>query len=212
MIKIATIDDDSSYLKLIAAMLKLEPAYQLLLQAPSVEHFWKSLPERAMLDIIFIDIELPGMSGISALPQFRKRFPQADLIMLTRFEAPDLLIKSITRGADGYLLKGFPMHEFTSYLRILKNGGSLISPKMAKYLIQHISPYNRSKAQVNLTEKEVMVLELFSAGKSYKDVANMLEITVDGVRYHVRQIYAKLGVDKKIDAIRSYQGISELQL
>lgn len=203
MIRIAFIEDDALYLQSLRAAIHLQPEMVFALGAGSVASFWEELPKRATIDIIFIDIDLPGESGLDALPKLRRRFPKSELVMLTHYEGRDQLFQSFTNGATGYLLKDFPITQLPYHIHTLKNGGALISPQMARWLVEYFTPPKSSRWE--LTSKEVQLLRLFSAGKSYEESASVLGITLDGVKYRVKKIYSRLNVDNKIDAIRFLQ-------
>lgn len=200
MIRIAFIEDDALYLQSLRAAIHLQPEMVFALGAGSVASFWGELPKRATIDIIFIDIDLPGESGLDALPRLRRRFPKAELVMLTHYEGRDQLLQSFTNGATGYLLKNFPIMQFPTHIHTLVKGGALISPQMARWVVKYFNPPKSTRWE--LTGKEVQLLRLFSEGKSYQEAAQILGITVDGVKYRVKKIYSKLSVDNKIDAIR----------
>jgi DNA-binding NarL/FixJ family response regulator len=115
-----------------------------------------------------------------------------------------LLFQALSGGATGYLLKDFPVLKITTYIQSLIQGQALISPKMARHLINYFRPVQVSENS-KLTSKETQMLLLFGDGKSYKETAEILDMTVDGVKYYVKRIYSKLGVSNKIDAIRLVQ-------
>jgi DNA-binding NarL/FixJ family response regulator len=201
MIRIAFIEDDHYYLQSLRTAIHLQPEMVCAITAGSIDDFWKEFPDRATLDIIFIDIDLPGQSGIEALPALRRRFPDTELVMLTQHEDRDRLLQSFTNGATGYLLKDFPLVQLPSHIHTLAKGGALISPQMARYVVEYFRPSQNAGSK--LTSKEIQLLRLFSEGRSYEESAQLLGLTVDGVKYRVKQIYAKLNVNNKIDAIRA---------
>ena len=204
MVRIGFIEDDMMYLKSLRETIHLIPNMLCTLAVNSVEEFWEKLPRYAELNIIFIDIDLPGQSGIDALPKIKKQFPRAELIMLTNYEDRDTLLKSFTLGASGYLLKDFHINAFPSLIYTLLNGGALISARMARWVIEYFQPSGTS--EVVLTDKELQLLKLFSVGNSYEESADILGISVNGVKYRVKKIYTKLNVDNKIDALRAVKG------
>lgn len=203
MIKIALIEDDAAYLYSLRHRIQLQPDIRCLITASSVKSFWETLPRLASIDIVFIDIDMPEMSGIEALPGLRKRFPEAKLVMLTQCEDRQALFQAFTNGADGYLLKDFPIREFPGLIEVIRDGGALISPKMARWLIGYFQP--DPKPESPLTPREEQLLQLFADGHSYEETAAMMGITVNGVKYHVKKVYTKLNVDNRIDAIKKMQ-------
>jgi DNA-binding NarL/FixJ family response regulator len=204
MLNVAFIEADMAFLQKLQETIQLQPGLRCLFTANSAESFFENFPKRGTLDILFSDIQLPGKSGIEALPALRKRFPTAEIIMLTRQEDPVLLFQALSGGATGYLLKDFPVLKITTYIQSLIQGQALISPKMARHLINYFRPVQVSENS-KLTSKETQMLLLFGDGKSYKETAEILDMTVDGVKYYVKRIYSKLGVNNKIDAIRLVQ-------
>lgn len=204
MTNIAFIEDSSLYLKTLVESIQMQPDLNCLLAAHSVEEFYEKLPLRARLNIIFVDINLPGQSGIDALPGLHSRFPQAELIVLTQQEEPSLLFKAIVAGATGYLIKNFSLMQFPNLIQDLLKGGALISPKMARYLVDYFNPAAQSPADKPLlSAKEMSILTLFSDGHSYQETASLLDISVDGIKYFAKKIYRKLGVNTKIEAINA---------
>ncbi|MEL7124211.1 MAG: response regulator transcription factor [Bacteroidota bacterium] len=205
MKKIAFIEDNATYLRSLQEAVHLNPNVVCLIAERSMEAFMKKVPKRATIDLLFVDIALPGISGIEALPKLRKRFPNAQITMLTQNEDPKLLMKSLSSGANGYLLKDFKLSQLSGHIKTISEGGAIISPKMALYLVKHFQPKSINSKKINLGKKEIQLLKLFANGLSYEEASEVLNISVNGVKYYVKKIYNKLGVDNKIDAIRIYQ-------
>jgi DNA-binding NarL/FixJ family response regulator len=200
MVKVAFIEDDILTLNNLSEALRLQPDINCSLAVVSVEAFWENLPNKLELDLIFVDIQLPGLSGIEVIPALRRRFPKADIVMLTHMEEEDKMLTAFHAGASGYLVKGFSYFQLPDFIQTIRGGGALISPKMAKKLVQYHNP--ASVPTTDLNAKEMQILKIFASGDSYEDAAALLNISVDGVRYHVKNIYKKLQVNNKIDAIR----------
>lgn len=207
MVKFCIIEDDPVFLEAIQHALHFTPEYQCLVAADSMEAFWEALPERANVDILLLDIDLPGMSGIEALPKLCKRFPTTEIIMLTRIEDADTIIKALTLGATGYLLKGFPILNIREILMTVQKGGAAITPKIAKHIVQYLNPVSKTVGDIHLSDKENQILKFLSHGNDYHEASKLMNISVDGVRYHIKNIFLKLNVDNKSDALRIYQGL-----
>jgi DNA-binding NarL/FixJ family response regulator len=139
-------------------VLKLQPAIVCSVAAESVESFWELLPDRVVLDVIFVDIQLPGLSGLEVLPNLKKRFPDAEIVMFTQFEEEEHLLKALHAGASGYLLKGFPILQLPEMIQSIALGGALISPKMAKKLITYHNPTSSPTSDL-LSPKELQILK-----------------------------------------------------
>lgn len=205
MIKVAFVEDDPSFLQSAVAAIHMQPDLHCLFTANSVEAFWAVLPPKATIDVLFLDIDLPGQSGVASLPAFRRRFPEAELVMLTNMEDADLLLQALHNGAGGYLTKNFPIFQLPQHIRTICDGGAMISPLMARKLVRHFHPTTQPGATDVLNTKEKQILQLFSQGHTYEETAALIGLSIDGVRYHVRNIYKKLNVDSKIDALKVFQ-------
>jgi len=203
MTKIAFVEDDKIYLKNLQRSVQLQHDIHVIIAASSIEDFFDQLSSRTKLDIIFLDIDLPGKSGIDALTSIRQRLKKSEIIMLTEFEDEILLMQALTNGATGYLVKNFPIIQFPEFIRTLLNGGALISPHMARKLIAYFSPTTQSTDV--LSDREIQVLRLISDGNTYAEVSEMLNISTNGVKFHVKNIYKKLEVSNKIEAIKIFK-------
>lgn len=207
MIKVGFIEDDSLLVRIIEEVLHFQPEIVLLFSAKSVEDFWTLLKPRATLDVLFVDITLPGQSGLEAIPQIRQRLPNTEIIMLTHLKNEDLLFQALQSGASGYLNKDFSLTQLPQFIQMAMNGEALISPHMARKLIQYFNPPKTASETDFLSLKERQLLHLFSDGLSYDETAQVMDISTNGVRYHVRNIYKKLNVDNKVDAVRVFKSI-----
>ncbi|MEM8524895.1 MAG: response regulator transcription factor [Bacteroidota bacterium] len=203
MLKVAFVEDNVSYRKSLQESLRLQPNIQVLLAVGSVEAFFESIHDRTRLDLIFLDIDLPGKSGLEGLPAIKKRFAKSEIVMLTGLEEEKTLLKAFHNGATGYLLKNFAALQLPKFIKVLQEGGALISPAMARNLITQFQP--RNKDFDLLTPRELKILQLISDGYAYDEVAYFLNISTHGVKYHIKNIYRKLGVSKKVEAINIYK-------
>lgn len=149
--------------------------------------------------VILLDIGLPGMSGLEALPVLLERNPNANIIMLTVFEEDKNLFAALKAGAKGYLLKGDCFFHLENAIEQVMMGGMLFSPKMAQKILKHFSfkPFSKIK----LTSKEKEVLVLLSDGLLKKEIADSLDIKYTTVDSHIKNIYRKLQVRSNVQAI-----------
>lgn len=207
MVNIALIEDDLTFRSELEKIILFQPNWKCIISAGSTEDFKDALLPRIKIDILFMDIDLPGESGIEFLPYIVARLPTTEIIMLTRLENPDLLIKSLSRGAKGYLLKKFSSFQIVEHIKVVLDGGALISPIMARHLIAYVNPPKREKADMfQLSSKEAKVLQLLSEGNTYEETAEIVGITINGVRFHVKNIYLKLNVNNREDAAKLWKG------
>jgi DNA-binding NarL/FixJ family response regulator len=149
-----------------------------------------------------MDIELPGMNGIEAVKLLREKHPDLKILMQTIFEDNDRVFQSIYAGASGYILKNTSPARFLEFIRETYEGGAPMSPsiatKLLKMVAQQGSPRDNS---FNLSEREKEVLSCLVKGMSYKLIADACHISIDTVRGHIRNIYEKLHVHSKGEAV-----------
>lgn len=160
-----------------------------------------TLPQN--LDILFLDILMPGMLGHEGLSKLKSILPDTTIIMLSMVEDEEILLKCLCSGAGGYLLKDTTFAEIENYISFTQNGGSALSPKMARFIINYFGPKPRPIDAV-LTEKNLQVLHLLAEGWAHKTIADRLSLSLDGVRYHIKEIYRALGVQSVAQAVRKY--------
>lgn len=165
--------------------------------------------ERSPVDLVLIDIGLPGMSGIEAIIQLKKTIPQTEFCMFTVFEDDEKIFNSLKAGAKGYVLKNDDPETIVSSLRDLGRGGSPMNPIIARKVIDSFSRIKSKDISINddlpLTPREMEILGLLSKGLLYKEVSNALGITIGTVKQHIHKIYDKLQVNNKTEAINLYR-------
>ena len=154
-------------------------------------------------DVLLLDIHLPGMLGSDGVRVLREKFPAMQVLMLTVYDEEEKIFESICNGACGYLLKKTPPAKLLEALSDAYNGGSPMSPEVARkvvQLFQKIGP--PEKAGHALTPSEVRLLGLLAGGYSYQGAADRLSLSINTIRDHVRSIYEKLHVHSKAEAVR----------
>lgn len=151
-----------------------------------------------MPDVILLDIELPGISGVDAIPKLKKLTPSAYIIMLTVYEQDMMIFRALANGASGYLTKDTPHTKILSSIKDVLTGGGPMSSNIARMVIQS---FQRSEDSP-LTPRETEVLEQIATGKSRKRIADELFIDLETVKSHIKNIYSKLNVHSKADAIK----------
>lgn len=201
---IALIEDNEAIICQFSDFFSKTNDIEVISLATSIEEFEEKYIAGCNLNLLFLDIDLPGLSGLEALPKLKNAFPDTDIIMFTVHEDDDSLIKAFCGGATGYLLKSTPIQELHQYIHIIQKGGSAISAKMAQKLIQHLQIYSHQKPLTILNEKEYQVLELLAEGWSYKLIADKTGLSTDGVRFYIKRIYRALNVNSKGEALRIY--------
>ena len=204
-IRIAIFDDNKNIRESIGMLLSTENSFEVV---GSFSHVLDCLEDITTCkpDVILMDIEMPGMSGIEAVKTIRKEFPQIQILMQTVFEDDDRVFDSICSGASGYILKNFLNTKLIDAIKELQYGGSPMSPSIARKVfnkMQQIPQFVKPEEAPNydLTPREKEVLSCIVEGLAYKMIADKLKISYETVRSHVKKIYEKLHVASLTEAV-----------
>ena len=153
-------------------------------------------------DIVVMDIDMPIQNGLQGLREIRAAGLETIVIMLTVFDDNDRVFQAVCGGASGYLLKSTAPEKILDGIREAVNGGAPMTPSVAKQVLKLFSaPFQKSEDLQKLTPKEHEVLSFLVRGYSYKMIASDLQISIETIRYHVKNIYAKLHVNSKSEAV-----------
>ncbi len=149
-------------------------------------------------DIVLMDIDLPGMNGIEGTSIIKSLLPKTEIIIITVFENSERVFGAMNAGASGYLTKNNGYKELIDALDEVVRGGAPMSAKIARMVVKSFA-----KETINnpLSKQESKVLLQLAEGKSYKSISNLLDVTLDTVKFHIKNIYIKLQVNNKEDAI-----------
>ncbi len=161
-------------------------------------------------DVVLVDINLPHSSGIFAIKTLKQLLPNVELCIFSRHEDSQNIYESLKVGATGYILKETSLDEIFASLKILHLGGTQISPTLARKLIEQFRSkpqQNTDTKMKNLTSREMELLQLLNTGLYYKEIAKLLEISLSTVKQHFHNIYNKLGVKNKVEAINIFRSI-----
>jgi len=152
-------------------------------------------------DVILLDIDLPGRSGIDAIPLFKKELPSVRIVMMTVFDDDDSIFRAILAGADGYLLKRTPPARILTALDDAASGGTPMTPAVARRIIEHFKANTPPKAEYDLTAREKEILSALVHGHDNREIADRLFISYETVRNHLKHIYEKLHVNSRTQAV-----------
>jgi DNA-binding NarL/FixJ family response regulator len=152
-------------------------------------------------DVILLDVELPGVSGIEGIARLRELAPQAAIIILTVFEDDDKIFRAICAGASGYLLKTAGTEDIAAAIRSAATGGSPINPRIARRVLEMFSKANVPQKDYGLTPRELDILKLLVDGSTIKDAAAQLGIGYYTADEYIRSVYVKLQVRSRGSAI-----------
>lgn len=207
MIKIALVDDNSFLIKAAQEKLSFFDVFSLKFTAINGIDLIEKLEKNHNVDLVLMDIEMPKMNGIEATYLVKQKYPQIKIIMLTVFDNDENIFNAIKAGADGYLLKEVNPKDLHQGIIETMNGGATMTPSIAmKTLKLFRNPFafdNISDQQeYNLTPREIEVLEQLSKGLKYNAIADNLFLSAGTVRKHVENIYTKLQVHNKLEAIQ----------
>jgi DNA-binding NarL/FixJ family response regulator len=152
-------------------------------------------------DVVLLDLEMPGMDGVTVIRQLRALGSPASVIVFTAFDEDERILAAVEAGAQGYLLKGAPRAELFEAIRVVHGGGSLLQPVVASKLLRHIRAESAAPPESGLTAREREVLTLVARGLQNKEIARELEISERTVKYHVSSIMGKLGAGNRTEAV-----------
>lgn len=207
MIKIAIVDDNSFLIKATQEKLSFFDDFDIKFTAFDGVNLIEKLEKNHNLDLILMDIEMPNKNGIEATNFVKTNYPQIKIIMLTVFDNDENIFNAIKAGADGYLLKEVNPKDLQQGILDTINGGATMTPSIAMKTLKLFREPIRfdefeTKEEINLTTREVEVLEQLSKGLKYESIAENLFLSKGTVRKHVENIYAKLQVHNKLEAIQ----------
>lgn len=207
MIKIAIVDDNTFLQKAIEDKLIFFNEIEIKFKANHGQDLLEKLDKNHNIDLILMDIEMPKMNGIEATEVVKNKYPQIKIIMLTVFDNDENIFKSIKAGADGYLLKEVNPEELHNAILETLNGGAIMTPSIALKTLKlfrnpELFEDIPNQEEYNLTTREIEVLEQLSKGLKYNSIAENLFLSVGTIRKHVENIYNKLQVHNKLEAIQ----------
>jgi DNA-binding NarL/FixJ family response regulator len=197
-IKVTIIEDDETIREGYGFLIGNTDGYKVVGTYASCEEALKKIAHEDP-DVLLLDVELPGISGIEALPKLKKVLPDTHILILTVYEDELLIFRALGNGAEGYLTKNTPPEKIVAAIHEVMDGGGPMSANIARMVI---SSFKRNDS-TPLTRRETEILEQISTGKSRKRIADELYIDLETVKSHIKNIYHKLDVHSKADAIKA---------
>lgn len=205
-VRIAIVDDNVFLQKAIAEKLSFFDDLILKFTAINGKDLLTKLEANKSIDLILMDIEMPECNGIEATKMVKSKYPQLKIIMLTVFDNDENIFNAIKAGADGYLLKEVNPNDLHQGIIETLNGGAAMNPSIAlktlKLLRNPVEFAQIEQEEIKLSTREIEVLEQLSKGLSYNIIANNLILSPSTVRKHIENIYTKLQVHNKLEAIQ----------
>lgn len=199
---IGIVEDNKKIRDLIQRYLDMQEEMQCPVAVDTVEEMLEFLEDHQKPDVILMDIQLPGMSGIKGMEVIKSKYPEIEIIMLTVYHDSHKIFDSLKAGASGYLLKHTSLPEIKKSIENLMKGGAPMSPQIARKVISHFNEETPKKNEDSmLTNREQDIVNGLVDGLSYKMIADRFDISIDTVRAHIRNIYKKLHVNSKAEVI-----------
>lgn len=205
-ISVAIVEDDVPAREILANWIRGADGFRLVGEYDEAESAIQDLPQKKPAVVLF-DINLPGMNGIECVRQLKPRLPNTQFLMVTVYEDANHIFDALAVGASGYLLKQMRRNELLDALKDVHAGGSPMSSQIARKVVQSFRRNNNETNGgeiVELSPREREVLELLARGYLYKEIAEMLKISVQTVNTYIRRIYEKLHVRSRAQAVAKY--------
>jgi DNA-binding NarL/FixJ family response regulator len=204
MITVGIVEDDRDIRVGIQKYLSHQQNFLCEIATETVEEFLIKAKQTEFPDVILSDIGLPGMSGIDGMRLIKEQRPDIDIIMLTVYNDWKKIFDSLRAGASGYLLKNTPLSDIKKAIETVRAGGSVMSPEIARKVMEHFSTASTVEQKTPesvLTPKEKEIVVGLVDGLSYKMLADRMNISIDTIRFHIKNIYKKLHVNSKAEVI-----------
>ena len=196
--QIMLVEDHAGYREVIARILKREQSMELSGEYNSAEFALRALGNlrgKKTPDLILLDLNLPGMSGLEAISWFKREAPDSKIIILTQSETEADILQAIQSGAAGYLLKSSRADQVSEGIQLVLDGGAVLDPGLASFILDTIkNKLPTKKIERALSDREMEILTLTADGMAKKEIAEQLGISTYTVVYHTKHIYEKLGV------------------
>jgi DNA-binding NarL/FixJ family response regulator len=213
MIRVAIVEDDPVTVEMLSTAIDATDDITIIWVARSVRS-GMDLVVAGGFDVLLCDLGLPDGSGITLIAETSRRFPNVDIIVITIFADQAKVIASIKAGARGYLLKDERFDECVTGIREIRQGGSPISPIIARQLLMQLQPVRQDSVArgEGLSPREAEVLNLLARGFTYAEIAGLLTIAPHTVGTHVKNLYRKLEVNSRSEAVfeASSRGIMDV--
>jgi DNA-binding NarL/FixJ family response regulator len=206
---VALVEDDSGLRDQLTQILNSVPDIRCVGAYSSGEKALEQIPARPP-DVVLMDIQLPGISGIECAARLKLLMPAVQIVMVTVYEDSERIFRALKAGASGYLLKSSPPEQLLEAVRDVHAGGSPMSSHIARKVVRHFHAIGSVPEQKTpLSPREGQVLDLLSTGFIYKEIADKLDIGVETVRTHVKSICQKMHARNRLEAVARHHAGQE---
>jgi DNA-binding NarL/FixJ family response regulator len=205
-IQIAIVEDEKTVREGLKFLIDGTEGYTCVAVYPNAEEALLEVID-IQPDVVLMDIHLPGMSGIECVAKLKEKKPDFQIVMLTIYEDDEQIFKSLAAGAHGYILKKTPPAKLLEAISEVHQGGSPMSSQIARRVVDFFQVKEVSALEnENLSAREQEILSYLAKGYRYKEIADILCISIETVRTHIRNIYEKLHVHSRTEALLKYLG------
>lgn len=200
-IRIAIVEDDKEIRQLLETVLGDEPDLEVVRSFSSGDNFLKAF-DHFQCDVVLMDINMPGKTGIECVAEAKPKRPEVQYLISTVFENAAYIFQALCAGATGYLIKNTSAEKIIDAVRDIHQGGSPMSSSIARMVVNAMGAHQIQTIHTDqLTTREREILDLLAKGLMYKEIAAQKDISTETVRKHVRNIYEKLQVTTRMEAI-----------
>ncbi len=199
MIKIAIVEDNQTTRESLEKMVNVSPEFHCICACESAEEALAVLPALRP-DVVLMDIQLPKMSGVECVTRLKEALPSAQVIMVTVYQDPDRIFRALRAGASGYLLKRSAPEKVLGAIRDVQQGGVPMSSEIARKVLNFFQSQPSARELECLSPRERDILDLIAPGFSNKEIADKLGISIESIRWHLKNIYHKLHVHSRTEA------------
>jgi DNA-binding NarL/FixJ family response regulator len=205
-ISVSIVEDDAQVRASLAKLIDSSPGFRCVSQHGSAETALQEIP-KINSEVVLMDINLPGMSGVECVRRLKPQMPATQVIMLTVYQNTEHIFNALAAGATGYMLKQTPPAELLSAIRDVQGGGSPMSGHIARKIVQSFQRAGKNSVETqSLSPREAQVLDLLAKGFLYKEIADEMKVTYATVHTHIRHIYEKLHVRSRTEAVAKHLG------
>lgn len=200
MVKLAIVEDNKTTRESLKTIIDLSPGHWCVCVCQTAEEALSLIP-RHQPDVVLMDIQLPGMSGVECVMRLKESMPQVQVIMVTVYQDPDRIFRALRAGASGYLLKRATPDMVLNAIRDVQQGGVPMSAEIARKVIGYFQTQPVASPDIEkLSPRELEILNLIAPGYSNKEIADRLGISIESIRWHLKNIYHKLHVHSRTEA------------
>jgi len=199
--KIALCEDNESFRESLTQFIGDTPGFSVTASLPSAQELI-SIIRNDLPDLVLMDIDMPGMSGIQATNLIKSHFPEVQVLILTVYEDEEKIFNAVLAGASGYLLKKTTPSRIIEAIKEIREGGASMSSSIVKKVLSYFQQNTQKRSnEYTLSQRELTILKCLVNGDSYKMIADNCDISIGTVRSHINNIYKKLHINSKSEAV-----------